>query len=190
MELFGITMGRGTRRLAQALSLSMTAGEVLHLTGPNGIGKTTLLEIAAGLRHPWAGTVRHHAASHWLGHRNALSGNLTAVQNLTAWAGLQHDIAVPAAEALMQMGVLAAAHRLCRQLSVGQRRRAALARLLMAPRPIWILDEPLDGLDRDGLGLFARLMNQHTASGGAILVTSHQALPRELHGVREETLRA
>lgn len=188
LELSALQVGRGTRTLIQPLSLLLQAGDCCHLIGPNGIGKTTLLETAAGLRAPWAGRLRRAARAHWLGHRNALAGNLTAEQNLSAWAGLQADVQRAPLEALAALGVPAPRRRLCRQLSAGQRRRTALARLLVAPRPLWILDEPLDGLDREGLALFADLVRQHREAGGALLVTSHQPLPEGLHGVREVAL--
>lgn len=189
LELSALQVGRGTRTLTHPLSLSLKAGDGCHLTGPNGIGKTTLLETAAGLRPPWTGEVRRHARAHWLGHRNALAGNLTPEQNLDAWAGLQADVRRSPLDALAAMGVPAPRRRLCRQLSAGQRRRAALARLLIAPRPLWILDEPLDGLDRDGLTLLAGLIETHRAGGGALLITSHQPLPAGMRAISEQLLR-
>lgn len=188
LELSALQVGRGTRTLTHPLSLTLEGGDGCHLTGANGIGKTTLLETAAGLRQPWAGEVRRGARAHWLGHRNALAGNLTPEQNLEAWAGLQADVRRPPLDALATLGVPAPRRRLCRQLSAGQRRRVALARLLIAPRPLWILDEPLDGLDRDGLALFADLVEAHRRGGGALLVTSHQPLPTGLAAVRELAL--
>lgn len=188
LELSALQVGRGTRTLIEPLTLSLRPGEGCHLVGPNGIGKTTVLETAAGLRQPWAGSARRGARAHWLGHRNALAGHLTPEQNLMAWAGLQADVRRSPLDALAALGVPSPRRRLCRQLSAGQRRRTALARLLIAPRPLWILDEPLDGLDRDGLGLFAGLVREHCDGGGALLVTSHQALPSALEAVREQSL--
>ena len=180
LDLADISFGRGLRTLAEGLSLSVAPGSVVHLTGPNGAGKTTLLEIAAGLRRPWQGQRRCEVPLHWLGHRNALAASLSAAQNLQAWADLQPDAPGSVREALQALGVDRVRHRPTRDLSAGQKRRAALARLLMAQRPLWILDEPFDGLDQAGLADLAALCNDQTARQGAILVTSHQPLPAQV----------
>jgi heme exporter protein A len=177
LDLADISFGRGLRTLAQALSLSVVPGTVVHLTGPNGVGKTTLLEIAAGLRRPWQGERRCDVALHWLGHRNALAASLSPLQNLESWADLQADISGTARAALQALGVDKVRNRPARDLSAGQKRRSALARLVMAQRPLWILDEPFDGLDHAGLTDLADLFNDQTERAGAILVTSHQPLP-------------
>ncbi len=184
LTLTGIVTGRGQRVLVRGFALRLVAGEVVHLTGPNGTGKTTLLEVAAGLRRPWEGAVEAPAARHWLGHRNGLSGVLTPWENLEAWRQLQADADGDLADALQRLGVFAQRFRACRALSAGQRRRVALARLRLAPRPVWVLDEPLDGLDHAGLNLFADLVAGHRRQGGALLVTSHQPLPAGIGDVR------
>ena len=136
LDLADISFGRGQRTLAEALSLSIAPGTVVHLTGPNGVGKTTLLEIAAGLRRPWQGQRRCHTSLHWLGHRNALAASLSPLQNLESWADLQVDITVSGRSALQALGVDRVRNRPCRDLSAGQKRRSALARLVMAQRPL------------------------------------------------------
>lgn len=189
LTLSGITTGRGRRALVEGFDLTLHAGRVCHLSGANGTGKTTLLEVAAGLRTPWQGQVTAAAARHWLGHRNGLSAALTPMENLQAWCDLQADVSSAPAEALRALGVYPQRHRPCRQLSAGQRRRTALARLLLAARPVWVLDEPLDGLDAAGLELVATLVNSHIAEGGALLVTSHQPLPGSIAAVQAVELR-
>ena len=184
LDLADISFGRGQRTLAEALSLSIAPGTVVHLTGPNGVGKTTLLEIAAGLRRPWQGQRRCHTSLHWLGHRNALAASLSPLQNLESWADLQVDITVSGRSALQALGVDRVRNRPCRDLSAGQKRRSALARLVMAQRPLWILDEPFDGLDQAGLADLADLFNAQTGQAGAILVTSHQPLPTRIKSQR------
>ena len=184
LDLADISFGRGQRTLAEALSLSIAPGTVVHLTGPNGAGKTTLLEIAAGLRRPWQGQRRCHTSLHWLGHRNALAASLSPLQNLESWADLQVDITVSGRGALQALGVDRVRNRPCRDLSAGQKRRSALARLVMAQRPLWILDEPFDGLDQAGLADLADLFNAQTGQAGAILVTSHQPLPTRIKSQR------
>ena len=181
LHLADISFGRGVRTLGKELTLSVPAGTVVHLTGPNGVGKTTLLEIAAGLRRPWTGTRECAVPLHWLGHRNALAASLSPLQNLEAWADLQTDIVGTPRAALQALGVERVRRRPSRDLSAGQKRRSALARLMMAERPLWILDEPFDGLDHAGLSDLAALFNRQTARGGAILVTSHQPLPDSVH---------
>lgn len=188
LALQALTVGRGRRTLVEGLTLTVSSGEAVHLTGPNGSGKSTVLETAAGLRQPWEGRVQRPVALHWLGHRNGLAGTLTARENLEAWAGLQADIGLGVNEALAAWGVPLRGRRLCRQLSAGQRRRTALARLLMARRTLWILDEPLDGLDAEGLERFQRIAAEHLKAGGGMLITSHQPLPAALPGVRLEAL--
>lgn len=175
-----LTLQRGNRTLAKGVNLSLPAGQVLHLSGRNGTGKTTLLELLAGLREAEAGQITQRPLSselHWVGHKNALNLNLTPQENLEFWCGLHAADASQIPAVLDRMGVKAQRHRPCRTLSAGQKRRTALARLLLVPRKLWLLDEPLDGLDAQGLSLFAELLNTHLDQSGAALITSHQAMP-------------
>jgi heme exporter protein A len=185
-----LTLSRGDRRLFTGFSLTLSAGEVVHLAGPNGAGKTSLLETLAGLRSAESGTLQVPAPEqlHWLGHKNGLHPALSAAENLHFWCGLNGADAAAIAPALDALMLKAARYRPVRTLSTGQKRRTALARLLLCHRPIWLLDEPLAGLDADGLQLFAALVRQHRAQGGAVLLTAHQALPAECGAVRTVTL--
>lgn len=185
-----LALARGDRTLFEGFSLHLAASELVHLTGRNGAGKTTLLEAIAGLRAPEAGRLQAPAPEHlhWLGHKNALHPALSAVENLQFWCGLSGVDASGIAPALDRLQLKAARHRPARSLSTGQKRRAALARLLIAPRPWWLLDEPLAGLDVQGAALFAELVAEHRATGGAVLLTSHQALPLACGAVREVAL--
>lgn len=182
-----LSVARGERVLFKDLSFAVDTGEALHLRGRNGAGKTSLLEVLSGLRQPAAGEVQAPdvAQLHWLGHRNALNLALTPAENLAFWCSLNRLSEDDILPALERLGVSKLRHRACRTLSAGQKRRAALARLLLARRPLWLLDEPLDGLDSDGLALFAMLLREHLEQGGAAIVTSHQPLPQGLPGVRE-----
>lgn len=186
----GLSIYRGDRRLLADFELRLGAGELLHLRGPNGIGKTSLLETLAGLRPVREGHVHgpgEAAGLHWLGHRNGLSLSLSPLENLQDWCGFNGLPAEGVAAVLERLGLPARARlRACRRLSAGQKRRAALARLLLVPRPLWLLDEPLDGLDAAGLALFAELATAHLDSGGAVLMTSHQPLPAGLAGRARE----
>ncbi|MFP5306198.1 MAG: heme ABC exporter ATP-binding protein CcmA [Gammaproteobacteria bacterium] len=184
-----LCVSRADRLLVADLSFSVAAGELLHLRGANGSGKTSLLEILAGLRPPAGGSVTTEPQSfamHWVGHRNALAPQLSAIENLSFWCGVNGVDSGAVAAALERMGVPPGARRRAvRTLSAGQKRRSALARLLLASRPIWLLDEPLDGLDRDGIAVFADIMRAHLRGGGIVVMTSHQALPPDLPAARE-----
>lgn len=173
-----LSVGRGDRVLLRDLALSVGRGQLVHLRGRNGAGKTSLLEVLAGLRSAVSGKVERPAAGlHWLGHKNALNGDLSVYENLRFWCALQHCDPAPIADALTRLGLAKLRHRPSRALSAGQKRRAALARLLIAPRPLWLLDEPLAALDVDGLAYVGRLLDEHLQAGGGALVTSHQPLP-------------
>jgi heme exporter protein A len=186
-----LALHRGNRKLAANLSFSLLAGEVLHLRGANGIGKTSLLETLSGLRRVEQGRLvpaPEPTQLHWLGHKNALNLALTPQENLEFWCGLNQISFKTIAPALETLGVNRVRHRPCRTLSAGQKRRSALARLLLSPRKLWLLDEPLDGLDAQGLSLFAELLNEHVKPGGAAVITSHQALPPTVLNMRELVL--
>ena len=188
LSVEALTLYRGSRKLAADLSFGLDAGTALHLRGSNGVGKTTLLEVLSGLRRVEEGQVSQRPDSsqlHWLGHKNALNLSLTPQENLEFWCGLHAVDASGISAALENLGVSRVRHRPCRTLSAGQKRRTALARLLLSPRKLWLLDEPLDGLDAQGLALFADLLNQHLQLGGAAVITSHQPLPVGVMSVRE-----
>ncbi|MCK9192833.1 MAG: heme ABC exporter ATP-binding protein CcmA [Nevskia sp.] len=178
---------RGDRTIISGLGFAVEPGEVLHLQGRNGAGKTSLLEVLCGLRQPEAGRILGQPEAdqrHWLGHKNGLNPLLTPMENLEFWAGLNGLPAHGLGEALNKVGLNLRVQRNCGSLSTGQRRRAAMARLLVAPRPWWFLDEPLSGLDVDGLAIFGRLLTAHVSAGGAVVVTSHQPLPGDITGLR------
>lgn len=186
-----LCISRGDRRLLSHLDFAVSAGDVLHLKGRNGAGKSTLIEVLVGLRAPQSGELHRAdpASLHWIGHRNALNADLSVEENLRSWCqqqGLGTHALVPAMD---RLGLGKLRHRPVRALSAGQRRRSALARLLLVPRPLWLLDEPLSSLDAEGLTLLGQLMNEHVAGEGAIVVTSHQSLPGKLPRVTVVELR-
>lgn len=182
-----LSIGRGDRVLTQNLHLAVRAGELLHLRGRNGAGKTSLLEVLAGLRAPLAGTVHcaQPRALHWLGHKNALHPALSAVENLQFWCALQQAEAAAIPAALERLGLARLRHRPTRSLSAGQKRRVAVARLLLAQRPLWLLDEPLAALDTEGLESLGAMLAAHLDAGGGAIVTSHQPLPVDAARLRQ-----
>jgi heme exporter protein A len=189
----GLGSIRGGRTLFQDLSFAIGAGEALMVVGPNGSGKTTLLRLIAGLLPPTAGRIALAdseepvaEAVHFVGHLDALKGALTIRENLAFLRALFGDEGEAVDEALGRVGIGTLAMLPAEVLSAGQRRRAALARLLVTHRPIWLLDEPANALDADGQTLLARLMREHRGRGGIVVAATHARL--DLPGAREISL--
>jgi len=172
--------------LFEGVGLTLAAGEACALTGANGAGKTSLLRTVAGLARPESGEVRfgdldpglaRGAHLHFVGHQDALKTARTAREELGFWArwcGAAEGGAERAAQALELNSLLDLE---VRRLSAGQRRRVALARLLAAPRSLWLLDEPLTPLDARWRAALGGLMSEHLAGGGMILAAVHDPLP-------------
>lgn len=185
MELIaeGLEAVRGGRRVFSAISLRLAAGDVLAVTGANGAGKSTLLRLIAGLVQPAAGRIDLTpspeggiaSATHYLGHLDALKGGLTVRQNLGYWRRLWNGGPVEAALDTVGLAHLADLH--AGVLSAGQRRRVAIARLLLAPRPLWLLDEPTTGLDAAAEATLGRIIGAHVAGGGMAVIATHRDLP-------------
>ena len=185
LEARGLTIRRGYRLLFEGLDLDLARGEIVQLTGPNGAGKSTLMRILAGFSRADAGTIRwlnlpedHDGASilHYHGHREGLREALTPRENLAFTAGLLGGDAAQIPAALERLDAAALIDLPVQVLSAGQRRRVALSRLLVAPRPVWLLDEPLAALDVAGQKLVGDLLAEHAASGGMAIVATHQPL--------------
>jgi heme exporter protein A len=173
-----LSVARGDRVLIEQLSLKLVAGERLLLRGRNGAGKTSLLETLAGVRAPALGGVERLATLVWVGHRNGLNPGLSAEENLGFWCKLNELPDTGVADALKRMGLVGRSRsRPSRLLSTGQKRRAAIARLIVSPARLWLIDEPLAGLDVEALPLVADLLAAHEDRGGAAILTTHQALP-------------
>lgn len=163
---------RGGRLLFEGLNLRLAAGEAAVVTGPNGIGKSSLMRIAAGLLPAVAGRVARVPAA-LADQKLALDERLTLGRALHFWSGLDGG-AVGAG--LAEMGLAHLADVPVRMLSTGQRKRAMLARVVASGAPLWLLDEPANGLDADGQERLSRVMAAHRAAGGAVLAASHQPL--------------
>lgn len=189
IELEALSVTRGDREVLRELSLRCEPGTILHVIGANGAGKTSLLEVIAGLRVPAGGRLSglpQEDQRHWIGHRNALHPALSVTENLQFWCRLQ-GAAVAAGQvrgAIDRVGLSRQRHRACGRLSMGQRRRAALARVLALPRPWWLLDEPLAGLDTGGISLVTDLLDRHARGGGGAVISSHQPFTAAITGLR------
>lgn len=179
LSLRGVACLRGHRLLFEGLDLALDGGEALVVGGPNGAGKSSLLRIAAGLLRADAGTVKRKARVGWLGEQAALDGERPLRAALAFWTRLDgaSDTALEAAMAVM--GIDALGEVPVRYLSTGQRRRAAIARTVASRAPLWLLDEPANGLDADGVARLGAAMAAHRAGGGAILAATHLPLPLE-----------
>lgn len=170
LTLSGVTAIRGGRALFEGLDLSLLPGEATVVAGPNGIGKSSLLRLAAGLLRPADGTVTRARAA-LADEALALEPRRTLAAALGFWAKLD---GVDPAPGMAAMGLARLADLPVRMLSTGQRKRAALARVIASGAPLWLLDEPANGLDKDGQARLAAAMAAHRAAGGAILAATHQ----------------
>jgi heme exporter protein A len=162
---------RGERVLFAGLSLSLAAGDALQVAGANGIGKSSLLRILGGLLPAFAGTVERHGAVGLIDERPALDPHLPLGRALAFWQRLDR----PADDALARLGLADLLDVPVRYLSTGQKKRAAFARLIGQAATIWLLDEPLNGLDSDAARLAEVLAGEHCAAGGICVVASHQS---------------
>jgi len=181
----GLESLRGEVMLFENLAFTLNAGQVLQVDGHNGAGKTTLLRTLAGLTLPEAGEVywdgepvrRNRAAFaevlNYVGHQHGVKAGLTVLENLQVYRRLTGGSGDPA-QALIRMGLERQLDNLGHTLSAGQRRRAALARLLLRPAPLWIIDEPYTALDVNGVALVDELVREQVRAGGMVVLTSHQ----------------
>ncbi|RFD19247.1 heme ABC exporter ATP-binding protein CcmA [Komagataeibacter melaceti] len=186
LEVENISVFRGERLVLDRVGFTLEAGSALLLTGPNGAGKSTLLRVLAGLRKPEGGHVlwsgvdtladrsEHASRVAYLGHQDALKPGLTLRENLTLAArsgGGDPD------SCMKSLNILGLADLPARMLSAGQKRRAALARVLLARAPLWLLDEPSLGLDMNTMDLLGTLFAAHRQAGGIVIATTHVPLP-------------
>ena len=186
-----VTIERGGRRVLDRVSFTLEAGRALVVTGPNGAGKSTLLAGLAGLLPFAEGSATLEGAAdaeapaaescHYVGHREALKSALTPRETLDFWAALLDagEGGLDADAALARVNLSHAADFPVAYLSAGQRRRASLARVLVARRPVWLLDEPVTALDVASQARFAAVMAEHLASGGMIVAATHAPIGLE-----------
>jgi heme exporter protein A len=190
-ELSGeaLHLWRGEHHVLRGVSFSVAGGQCLQVTGANGAGKTTLLRAICTLvplesgRVLWRGADQaadpdaFHAELSYLGHENALKGELTAAENLRFAARMRRRIEADEIRAALERTAVAdSADIMTRRLSAGQRRRVALARVLLSRASLWVLDEPTSNLDQRGQALLSELIGAHLQAGGVAVVATHQSL--------------
>jgi heme exporter protein A len=189
LSVEGVHVWRGDRHVLKGVSVALAARELLHVSGPNGTGKTTLLRVVCGLLRPEQGAVswlgksiasvrsEYQAALAYASHEPALKGDLTALENLRFAVGLKRRVTAADLRAgLERTGVAACADLPARVLSAGQRRRVAMARVLAMSASLWLLDEPFTNLDAAGTALLSGLLQEHVQQGGLALVVAHHDL--------------
>ena len=188
----GLACARGDRNLFEGVQFELSNGGLLRVAGANGSGKTTLLRTVCGLLNPANGRVEwngeaidtlgedYHRALAYVGHSNGVKDELSVIENLrfaARLAGLEADERAMAG-ALNEFSIDSLSRIQCRILSQGQKRRVALARLrLSRARPLWVLDEPFVALDAAGIGIVHKLIEEHSAGGGLVILTTHQEIP-------------
>jgi heme exporter protein A len=198
LDVSDIRVERGGRRVLDGLRFVLQPSEALIVTGPNGAGKSTLLRALAGLLPLAAGriTVAGEEASsarevaHYVGHTDGNKASLTAGENLCFWAAMlasEKSRSLPVAKAVEAFALTRIADLPVAALSAGQRRRIALARLFVAARPLWLLDEPMTALDANSRAILLAHMESHLGEGGMIVAATHRAL--DLPNARQLALR-
>ncbi|MEO6361068.1 MAG: heme ABC exporter ATP-binding protein CcmA [Sphingomicrobium sp.] len=171
-----VSLWRGGRVLFEHLNLIIGAGDGLHLCGPNGVGKSSLIRLAAGLLRAASGTV-HRSGFALADDALALDPELPLRQALLFWCALARGQQRCVDEALETLGLRHLADVPVRLLSAGQAKRATLARVVASQASLWLLDEPLNGLDAEGVERLAHVLAVHRAGGGGVLAASHMPLP-------------
>jgi heme exporter protein A len=166
-----VALHRGGRTLFTAVTFALEAGQRLHVTGPNGAGKSSLIRLAAGLLREASGQIERGSLALADDHA-AFDRELPLKRALGFWGG-------PVDEAMEALGIAHLANVPVRLLSSGQLKRATLARVAASGTKLWLLDEPLNALDSDGAERLSKAIDQHLASGGAVLAASHQSIPGE-----------
>jgi heme exporter protein A len=175
----------GSNVLFSNISFSLTAGLILQVTGRNGSGKTTLLQLLSGLKTPQEGIISCEADVAYIGHRNAIKGELSPLENLS----LYQPNTAACAKALEEMGLEKSHHnRPCYRLSAGQQRKVALSRVILSDAKVWLLDEPFTALDEAAKACVVHHLEIHAQAGGSAVVATHERLDVNKSILREMAL--
>ncbi|HRH78246.1 MAG TPA: cytochrome c biogenesis heme-transporting ATPase CcmA [Cellvibrionaceae bacterium] len=184
------TCWRSDEALFKPVNFSLSSGDIVQVVGPNGAGKTTLLRCLCGLYNDYQGDIfwqerswqsRFYDFSHnllYLGHTPGVKKSLTAAENLAWYTGIQQGLSarLQIEDALTQVGLEDYTDTICQEMSAGQLRRVALARLFISQRPLWVLDEPFTAIDVLGVSQLEQRLQNHVQQGGTVLLTTHQPL--------------
>jgi heme exporter protein A len=178
-----LTCIRKDHILFEALDIRVYPKEILYVQGENGSGKTSLLRILAGLSKPLEGQVCYHDSRHlttpkllYIGHESALKNDLNLLDNLELFHQIQDEPLFNPQQALKNMALEGYEETLAAELSAGQKKRAALARLAHSKARVWILDEPFTSIDHSGIKFLKQTFLNHVQNGGCLIVTTHQPL--------------
>lgn len=197
LEAENLQLWRAERHVLRGVRFTLAAGECLQVRGANGAGKSTLLRALCGLLYPEAGRIlwhgedvradlaTYHSRLIYLGHEPPLKPDLSALENLRFWIGVRQAVHRPALEAALErVGADRCSTRAVRTLSAGQRRRVALAALVLLAVPLWLLDEPTTNLDADGQQLVGTLIEEQLGRGGLVVAAGHHELRVDAARVR------
>lgn len=192
LNVYQLSCERGYRELFEDLNFELLPGEILHIKGENGTGKTSLLRILAGLAQPVSGDVSfegYHCAKYrneyneqiaFMGHKLGIKLELSPIENIRSYCELGRQCSLDQImDVLEKVGLYGFEDMYCNQLSAGQKRRVALAQIILSQAKLWILDEPFTSLDVVGIAYFLQVIEQHVCQGGMILLTTHQEVDLE-----------